>query len=54
MAIDPASEEDREWCARLMAGSDPWITLGRDLEQCRAKCRQPEYELFLARRGDEP
>ena len=22
--------DDREWCARLMATSEPWVTLGRD------------------------
>ena len=54
LAIAAASEEDREWCARLMAGSEPWITLGRDLEQCRARFRKPEFELFLARRDGEP
>jgi ribosomal protein S18 acetylase RimI-like enzyme len=54
MTIASAPEEDPEWCARLMVGSDPWSTLSRNLEQYRAKCRQTEYELFLARRGDEP
>ena len=52
--IHPASEVDREWCAHLMAGSDPWITLGRGLESCRASCRHPEYELFVARSGTQP
>jgi [ribosomal protein S18]-alanine N-acetyltransferase len=31
---DKASEH--EVCAQLMAGSEPWITLGRDVENCRA------------------
>ena len=44
----PAGDADREWCAQLMAGSEPWITLGRGIEQCRAVCRHPEYELFVA------
>lgn len=48
-AFSPASEADREWCARLMAASDPWVTLGRDIEQCRAICSHPEHELFVAR-----
>ncbi|MFI5174489.1 MAG: GNAT family N-acetyltransferase [Terriglobia bacterium] len=49
--IVSANESDREWCARLMAGNDPWLTLGRGLEQCRAACHHPEYLLFVARAG---
>lgn len=50
----PAEDADREWCAQLMAGSEPWITLRRGLEQCRAVCRRPEYELFVAQAGGRP
>lgn len=49
LTITPASEAEREWCAQLMAASDPWVTLGRGMEACRAACRNPEYELFVAR-----
>lgn len=51
--ISPASESDRDWCAELMAGSDPWITLGRGLEECRTVCHHPEYLLFVAHAGFE-
>ena len=54
VAVAPAREEDYEWCARLMASSEPWITLGRGLEDCRARCRHPEYGLLVARLGDQP
>lgn len=54
IAIGEGTESDRDWCAALMAGTDPWITLGRGLEQCRARCRHPEYLLYVARSGDEP
>ncbi len=54
ITIDEAAEPEREWCAQLMAGSDPWITLGRGLEQCRALLRHPEYLLFVAHYGEEP
>jgi ribosomal-protein-alanine N-acetyltransferase len=54
IAISPATDAEREWCAELMAGSDPWITLGRGLEQCRTACRHPEYLLLVAHAGQAP
>ncbi len=48
MLVRPAVDDDREWCARLMASSEPWITLGRQLETCRKVFARPGYELFLA------
>jgi|SRR5271166_1975250 len=47
--IVPAPPADHEWCARLMASSDPWITLKRDLDGCRLVLTRPGTELFLAR-----
>jgi ribosomal-protein-alanine N-acetyltransferase len=29
------SDDEREWCARLMASNEPWITLKRDVQLCR-------------------
>jgi ribosomal protein S18 acetylase RimI-like enzyme len=52
--VTPAGPDDREWAARLMARSDPWITLGRTLESCRAVCQHPEHLVFVARRDDHP
>jgi ribosomal-protein-alanine N-acetyltransferase len=40
--------EEQEWCARLMASSEPWITLGQDLELCRQKVARPGTEFFVA------
>jgi ribosomal protein S18 acetylase RimI-like enzyme len=37
-----------------MASTDPWITLGRKLEDCRARCLHPEYVLLVAKRDGEP
>lgn len=54
LAIGPATEAEREWAARLMASSEPWLTLGRDLAQCRVACQRPGYLLFVARFADEP
>ena len=36
--IAAAEGDDGEWAARLMAASDPWITLGRGLDPGRAAC----------------
>jgi [ribosomal protein S18]-alanine N-acetyltransferase len=47
--IAAAAPDDYEWGARVMAASEPWITLGRDLEGCRATLVRPGTELFVAR-----
>jgi [ribosomal protein S18]-alanine N-acetyltransferase len=46
-----ATEEEKEWAAALMADSDPWITLGRGLDACRASCRLPGLMIFVAHDG---
>ena len=50
--IEPAQNADFEWCARLMAGTEPWITLRQDLDACRAKLSRPSSELFVAREAE--
>jgi ribosomal protein S18 acetylase RimI-like enzyme len=52
--IAAAAPEDREWCARLMATNEPWITLRRDLEKCREALARPGTELLVARDEDLP
>ena len=52
--IAAAKPEDYEWCARVMASSEPWITLRRDLEGCRAALTRPGTQLFVARAQDMP
>lgn len=47
--IAAASPDDYEWCARVMASTEPWITLQRDLQECRAALVRPGTELFVAR-----
>lgn len=49
--IRTARVEEREWCAWLMAGSEPWITLRQDLELCRQKVARLGSELFVAEGG---
>lgn len=52
--IEAATETDKEWAAGVMAASEPWITLGRNLDSCLEICRRPEYQLFVARQGEQP
>jgi ribosomal-protein-alanine N-acetyltransferase len=44
-----AALDDYEWCAALMASSEPWITLGRDLDSCRNALKRPGTDLFVAK-----
>lgn len=52
--IAAAAPDDYEWCARAMASTEPWITLGRDLAECRAALIRPGTELFVAREKELP
>src|SRR5215210_707842 len=50
ISITPLSdEEDALACARLMCGSEPWITLGRSYETSLAIVRDPTREVYVAR-----
>lgn len=46
--ILPASDKDKQWAAELMASTDPWVTLGRTLEQCRMVTLDTSNHLFIA------
>jgi len=48
-----AGAEDERWCAALMAGSDPWLTLGRGFEASLKAVSDPARETWVARRGSE-
>ncbi len=41
--------EDMSCCARMMAGSEPWITLGRGYEDSLKLIKSPERDVFIAR-----
>jgi ribosomal protein S18 acetylase RimI-like enzyme len=47
--IAAAVPEDYDWCAGVMASSEPWTTLGRDLAACGAVLARPGADLFIAR-----
>jgi ribosomal-protein-alanine N-acetyltransferase len=44
---------EAERCARMMANSEPWITLGRDYEASLKILTEPSREVFLAARDGE-
>jgi len=54
ITITPGAGDDLEWCARLTASNEPWITLRRDLDQCREAIHRPGYTILLAREGGAP
>lgn len=37
-----------EKCARMMANTDPWITLGRDYAACLQSIEHPDKEVYVA------
>jgi ribosomal protein S18 acetylase RimI-like enzyme len=46
--ITLATEEEREWTAKLLFESEPWITLGITFERCLVNCTDPEFMLYVA------
>lgn len=52
--IGEATAAEREWCARLMASSEPWTTLGRGLDVLLPAALDPDYLVLVARLGGEP
>jgi ribosomal-protein-alanine N-acetyltransferase len=53
ITIRDARDDDRDWAARLMAGSEPWLTLRRTYEACLASCLDPLDELHVAERRQD-
>lgn len=52
IAIEQTSAAaDFDACARMMSLTDPWITLGRSADQCRAAVADPARELYVTRDG---
>ena len=49
-----ATDSERDWAAKVMAGSDPWITLRVSADQLRSVVLDKEYKLFIAHLGDTP
>ncbi len=47
-------DEERQWAARLMSTSEPWLTLGRSYEASLGMMADPLRESYLARLGGDP
>ena len=45
--IIPATDSDKQWAAVLMASSEPWVTLGRTLETCKANTFDLQNQVFI-------
>ena len=39
---------EAQWCARLMASSEPWVTLQRNYDESLATICEPAKEVYLA------
>lgn len=48
-----SSPADAESCARLMAGSEPWVTLGRSYATSLRIVQDPTREVYVARQNGE-
>ena len=48
--IFTASTEEKNWAARLLSGSEPWISLGISQEKISESCHNPEHEVYIAHR----
>jgi ribosomal protein S18 acetylase RimI-like enzyme len=49
LSLQPlAGEEQAQVCARMMAGMDPWVRLGRDYAACLRLVTNPAKEVMVA------
>jgi ribosomal protein S18 acetylase RimI-like enzyme len=52
--ITPAKYPERQWAARVISDSEPWITLGITYERCLKVCHDPGFEIYIAHNDDIP
>lgn len=48
LEIFTASIEEKNWAARLLSGSEPWISLGISQDKIHESCHDPEHEVYIA------
>ncbi|HXG89186.1 MAG TPA: N-acetyltransferase [Vicinamibacterales bacterium] len=50
MTITPIeTPADRDWCARLLSTTDPWVTFKRDFDACHTILSNPVKERYVVR-----
>jgi ribosomal protein S18 acetylase RimI-like enzyme len=54
VAVRAAGGPDREWAARLLSSSEPWVTLGRGYDACLAACSSGADQLYIGWNGAVP
>lgn len=52
--IKPATYPERQWAARVISESEPWITLGITYEGCLKVCHDLEFKMFIAHIDHNP
>lgn len=52
--IHLADDQEKDLAARLLASSEPWITLQISEDQCKKNCCDPEYLLYIAYENERP
>jgi [ribosomal protein S18]-alanine N-acetyltransferase len=52
--IMPAKYPERQWAARILSESEPWITLGITYERCLKVCHDTGFEMFIAHLEHNP
>ena len=52
--ITPATEEERNWAAKLFSESDPWAALGIDYDKCYKFCHDNDYVYYTAHIDTKP
>ena len=45
-------DDEARACARIMSGSEPWVSLGRGYDASLAVVREPDYETYVALSGE--
>jgi ribosomal protein S18 acetylase RimI-like enzyme len=54
LRITQALDHERDWAASLMAGTEPWIALGRSVEDTQKIFRASDILLYIAHQADLP
>lgn len=52
--IHPADKAERDLAAKLLADSEPWITLKISYEQCIKNCHNPDLSVYIAYSDKSP